>query len=426
MSLWISLGMALRGMNSNRLRAALTTLGIVIGVASVIVMLALGNGARAAVEQNFSYLGADTIMVSQGGAPEGAEPKPLSYEDGLAIQDLDVVRLVEMSVTASGKLRSGRSVLETGVTGVSAQGIRALAAGGTVQPVDWPDGEVFTAEDILAAGRFFSREDVIESAPACVLGSETADQLFDGDDPLGQTVWVERTPCTVVGVLAELELSDPAQRYKGNNPNVTFYLPISLVARSFYKDEPSVNVTVHVKDVNAIEAVKRTVGDLLRQRHAIEKDEKGAYLDDFEMTTRKDVLGAQQEAARTFSLLLTAMAVVSLVVGGIGIVNVMLVSVSERTQEIGIRMAVGAQPADIVAQFLLEAVLISAAGGVAGLIAGVFAVPLAATLNQGIAKLDPGSLPLAFGVAVLTGVVFGLYPAVRASRLNPIEALHHE
>jgi putative ABC transport system permease protein len=227
-------------------------------------------------------------------------------------------------------------------------------------------------------------------------------------------------------VLAELELSDPSQRYKGNNPNATFYLPISLVARNFYKDEPSVTMTVHVKDVGAIEAAKRAIGDLLRQRHVIEKDEKGASLDDFKMTTRKDVLGAQQEAARTFSLLLAAMAVVSLVVGGIGIVNVMLVSVSERTQEIGIRLAVGAQPADIVVQFLLEAVLISAAGGVTGMAIGIFCVPLAATLNQGVARLDPGSLPLAFGVAVLTGVVFGLYPAAHAAQLNPIEALRHE
>jgi putative ABC transport system permease protein len=426
MSPWISLGMALRGINSNRLRAALTTLGIVIGVASVIVMLALGNGARVAVEQNFSYLGADTIMLSTSYSGKENQTKPLTYEDGLAIQDLDSVRLVEMSITTSGKIRSGRNVLEMGVNGVSEQGIQSLVNGKTVQPVDWKEGKRLTAADLLESGRFFSRTDVDEHAQVCILGADTAQDLFEGDDPLGQTVWVGRTPCTVVGVLVALETVDPSQRYKTTNPNEAFYLPISTVVQKFYKDVPSVNMSVHVKDVEQIDAARKAIGDLLRQRHAIEKDEKGAYTDDFEMTTRKEVLGAQQEAARTFSLLLAAMAIVSLVVGGIGIVNVMLVSVSERTSEIGIRLAVGAQPGDIVVQFLLESVLISAVGGVIGLVAGIFMVPLAATLNQGVAVLSPGSLPLAFGVALLTGVVFGLYPAARASRLNPIEALRHE
>jgi putative ABC transport system permease protein len=144
------------------------------------------------------------------------------------------------------------------------------------------------------------------------------------------------------------------------------------------------------------------------------------------MTTRDDVLGAQLAAARTFSLLLAAMAVVSLVVGGIGIMNVMLVGVSERTREIGIRLAVGAQPLDVVSQFLLEAVLISAAGGVAGSVAGILTIPLAASLNQGVALLEPGSIPLALGVALLTGIVFGIYPALRAAQLDPIEALRYE
>ena len=144
------------------------------------------------------------------------------------------------------------------------------------------------------------------------------------------------------------------------------------------------------------------------------------------MLTRNDILGQQQEAARTFSLLLAAMATVSLVVGGIGIMNVMLVSVTERTREIGVRLAVGAKQRDIVSQFLLESILISASGGLAGIVLGILAIPLAAALNQGVALLYPGSIPLAFGVAVLIGIVFGLYPAIRASRLDPIEALRYE
>jgi putative ABC transport system permease protein len=187
-----------------------------------------------------------------------------------------------------------------------------------------------------------------------------------------------------------------------------------------------VAITAHVTDERRMGEAKAQVVAYLRERHGVEINDEGEYEDDFHLTTKQDVLGAQQEAARTFSLLLIALAVVSLVVGGIGIMNVMLVSVTERTREIGIRMAVGARRKDIVAQFLLEATLLSATGGLMGIALGVLAIPLAAALNQGMALLDPGSIPLAFGVALSTGVLFGLYPALRASRFDPIEALRYE
>jgi putative ABC transport system permease protein len=171
---------------------------------------------------------------------------------------------------------------------------------------------------------------------------------------------------------------------------------------------------------------RQQITDYLRSRHAVGKDEIGEWEDDFEMTTRQDILGAQQQAARTFSFLLAAMAAISLVVGGIGIMNVLLVSVTERTREIGVRLAVGARPQDIISQFLLEAVLISGLGGVLGIAVGVLSIPLVANLNQGVALLSPGSIPLAFGVSLLTGLIFGLYPALRAARLDPIEALRYE
>jgi putative ABC transport system permease protein len=171
---------------------------------------------------------------------------------------------------------------------------------------------------------------------------------------------------------------------------------------------------------------KAQVASYLRRRHGLAPNEEGVYDDDFFMTSQDDILGAQQESARSFSLLLTALAVVSLIVGGIGIMNVMLVSVSERTREIGVRLAVGARRRDVVAQFLFEAVLLSAASGVLGIAAGVLTIPVAASINKGIALLDPVSLPVSFAVALLTGVVFGLYPALRASRLDPIEALRYE
>ena len=430
MSFLNSLLTALRGIAANRLRAGLTTLGVVIGVASVIDMLALGNGARAAVDANFSYLGADTIQVdgqTPGDASDAAPPKVLSYEDGLAIrQELDQVRMVDMSVYTTAKLRFGRNVLTTTVSGLTMDGFEKYIQGGTVQPAHWSaEGPPPQVSDIIARGRFFSPQEVTESAQVCVLGADTAQDLFEGENPLGQNVRVGRITCLVIGELARLEMADPARRYDGK-PNDSFYMPISTVVNNFYDEEPPVSLSVQVKNAAIITQVRQQIITLLRKRHAISNPKNNEYLDDFALTTRKDLLGAQQDAARTFSILLAAMAVVSLAVGGIGIINVMLVSVTERTGEIGIRLAIGAQPRDIVIQFLLELILISAAGGLAGMVLGILMVPLAASLNQGVAVLSPGSLPLAFGVALLTGVIFGLYPAARASRLNPIEALHRD
>jgi putative ABC transport system permease protein len=181
-----------------------------------------------------------------------------------------------------------------------------------------------------------------------------------------------------------------------------------------------------VTDESKIDQVKYDIAAYLEKRHNIQKDAEGKMVDDFDITTRNDILGAQLSSASTFSILLAAMAVVSLVVGGIGIMNVMLVSVTERTREIGIRLAVGAQENDIVRQFLFEAILISALGGLFGIAVGVLVIPVAATLNSGVAMLAPNSIPLAFGVALLVGIVFGIYPAARASRLDPIEALRYE
>ena len=430
MSFLNSLLTALRGIAANRLRTGLTALGVVIGVASVIVMLALGNGARAAVDANFSYMGANTIMIAgrRTADPGSDQPsgQPLVYEDGLAIrQEVDQVKLVDMSVYTSAKLRFGRNLLDTNITGLTEDGFQRYIESDVVQPVGGPEDEPLSLQDFIARGRFFSAGEVTDGAQVCVLGSDTANALFQGENPLGQNLRVGRFTCLVIGELADLEMVDPAQRYSGQ-PNSTFYMPISTVVVNFYDEEPSVSMTVEVKDASKIGQARQEITDLLRKRHGIVNPDNDEYLDDFTMTTRKDLLGAQQDAARTFSILLAAMAVVSLVVGGIGIINVMLVSVSERTSEIGIRLAIGAQPADIVVQFLLESVLISAGGGLFGIVLGILLVPLAAILNGGLALLDPGSLPLAFGVALLTGVVFGLYPAAHASRLDPIEALRRD
>ena len=421
---------ALRSLTANALRAILTMLGVVIGVASVIAMLALGNGARAAVDATFQFLGANQIQIGQKFSMQDGDFKPtgqkLTYTDGLEMSEAaPLVERVDMSVDKPLRARHGRNTGEINARGTTSQAVEALASAGDLQPVGWKAGAALSPESFIGAGRFFSADEVLAGAPVCVLGYQTALDLFSGDEPLGQVIWLERARCTVIGVLAELESTDLEKRYQGN-PNETLMLPISTLIQTMYKEEPSVYMTAHVSDVNRIDEAKEQITHYLRQRHAVEQDETGAYQDDFDLTTRKDILGQQQEAAQTFSLLLAAMASVSLVVGGIGIMNVMLVSVTERTREIGVRLAVGARARDIVSQFLLEALLLSASGGLAGIVLGILTIPLAAALNQGNALLLPESIPLAFGVALLTGIIFGLYPALRASRLDPIEALRYE
>jgi putative ABC transport system permease protein len=433
---------ALNGLAANKLRAALTALGIIIGVASVIATLALGQGARAAVEESFRFLGSDQIQIGVRQALEDGAlvpfGQPLTYEDGLQLPaSVELVDRVEMSVSGEGKVRRGRVALDMTTTGTTADTLTSVIATGEVQPVGWPEGEPLTEEAFFAQGRMFAGAEVAADADVCVLGSETVEDLFEGDDPLGETIWINRERCLVIGVLAELEATNPQERYR-TKPNEAVYLPIGTAIRILYDiapsrdgvasgdGAPSVYITAHVTDESLMEETKLQVATFLRVRHEVEQNEEGEWQDDFHLTTKQDILGAQQEAASTFSLLLIALAVVSLVVGGIGIMNVMLVSVSERTREIGIRLAVGARRRDVVSQFLFEAALLSAAGGLLGIAVGVLAIPLAAALNQGMALLDPGSIPLAFGVALLTGVVFGLYPALRASRLDPIEALRYE
>jgi putative ABC transport system permease protein len=436
MSLRYTMLTALRAVVTNKLRAALTALGVIIGVASVIATLALGHGARAAVEASFRFLGSDQIQISARQEVEDGAlvpySQPLTYQDGLHLPGaVDLVDRVEMQVRGAARVRRGRVVLDMTVTGTTADALLTAIARGQVQPAGWPEDEPLRAGSFIGQGRFFTPAEVLADADVCVLGHETAEALFEGDDPLGETIWMARERCLAVGVLAELETTDPQQRYQ-SKPNEALYAPIGTVTRYLYDDAPSgdgapsVMITAHVTDEGRMGEAKSQVAAYLRARHGVERDGEGRYDDDFDLTTKQDVLGAQQEAAQTFSLLLAALAVVSLLVGGIGIMNVMLVGVSERTREIGICMAVGARQRDIVLQFLVEALLISATGGLIGITTGVLAIPLAAALNQGTALLDLTSIPLAFGVALLTGIAFGLYPALRASRLDPIEALRYE
>lgn len=422
---------AWKGLSANRLRALLTSLGVIIGVASVIATLALGNGTRAAVEASFRQLGSDQIQITTQYKNEQGERVPagkiLSYEDGLLMpQAVELIDYVELYLLGSGRLRYGRVT----ITGAIIQGtmdnqLAVMAKKKELQPVGWLDDDSPQAEAFLDYGRYFSSTEVKVGADVCVLGYQTSEDLFDGMDPLGEIVRVNRRTCEVIGVMAELEAVDPMLR-EIKRPNEGIYMPVSTVVQDLFEEEPAVTITAHVTDEAKIDEARSLVAVYLRQRHGIEQNSEGYYEDDFYMTTNRDLIGAQQEAARTFALLLTALACVSLVVGGIGIMNVMLVSVTERMREIGVRRAVGARRRDIAIQFLMEALLLSVASGVMGIALGVLILPVVALLHENIALLDPTSVPLAFGVALLTGSIFGLYPALRAARLDPIVALRYE
>ena len=421
---------SLNGITSNALRTALTTLGVVIGVASVIATLALGNGARAAVDANFRFLGSDQVQVDTDLQLKNGQMqvvgKTLTYEDGLSLPEAaPLVDRAEMSVRGSSKLRHGRETKDLAFQGTDAGALLGVIATGQVQPVGWPSDKPLTPEAFVGEGRFYSQAEVVDAAAVCVLGHQTAQDLFEGDDAIGEMVWVNRKPCQVIGVLTDLEATNVQDRIT-TRPNEALYLPVSLAIENLFDKEPWVSVIAHVSDESRMEDAKAQIAAYVRSRHGITRGPDGKYADDFHMTTKQDILGAQQQSAATFSLLLTALAAVSLVVGGIGIMNVMLASVSERTHEIGVRRAVGARRKDIVTQFLFEAIMLGGSGGILGIALGMLTIPVAASLNRGIALLDPLSIPLAFGVALATGLMFGIYPALRAARLDPIEALRHE
>jgi putative ABC transport system permease protein len=422
---------AWHGISTNQVRTVLTSLGIIIGVASVIATLALGNGTRAAVEAKFRFLGSDQVQISTNYKHEQGESVPVgeivSYEDGLMMSEtLELVDRVEMNVFSAGRLRNGRIALSNIVIqGTVATYLDSLASKEEVQPADWMGDTILKPEVFLAYGRFYTPAEVLAGAEVCVMGYQTAEDLFEGADPLGETILVNRKTCEVIGVLVELESIDPSQSDR-SRLNEGIYMPVSTTIEGLLDEEPGVTIIAHVTNESMMEDAIAEITSFLRDRHGIEETTGSYFEDDFHLTTKQALLGAQQEAARTFSVLLTALAAVSLVVGGIGIMNVMLVSVTERMREIGVRRAVGARRIDIVLQFLMEALLLSSISGIFGVALGAILIPAAASLHEGIALLDPQSIPLSFGVALFTGVVFGLYPAIHASRLDPIVALRYE
>jgi putative ABC transport system permease protein len=376
---------------------------VIIGVASVIVMLAVSAGAEAAIADQINALGANLIIISPMRGVPGAA-RTLLLEDAIAISE-QVVGITGVSAEQSPP---PQSVKASGVT------LDSIALVGTT--ADFPDVRDYA----VGEGRYFTADEDDRKLKVTVLGAGLAKDLFGEQSPLGQTVTVGTTKLTVIGVMAPKGIVADVD-YDGR-----IYLPISVVFQKYMTSTPlrgeSVR-TIYVKSESQekIDSVIAQITALLAERHEVD-----ASKPDFTVQTQQDIITTQEATTAAFRDLLAWVAGVSLVVGGIGIMNIMLVSVTERTREIGLRMALGARPSDVLMQFLIEAVILSLVGGLVGVLMGVGGSYLFAYLGTMRTEIVPASIPLAFGAAAAVGIFFGYYPATRAAKLDPIVALRHE
>jgi putative ABC transport system permease protein len=394
---------AWEGLMLNKVRSFLTTLGVIIGVASVIVMMAVSAGAEAAIAEQINALGANLLIVAPMRGVPGAG-RTLLYDDALAINE----QVVGISGVSAEQSPAAQTVKANGVT------LDAIAVVGT--SADFPAVRDYP----IAAGVYFTADEDNRKLKVTVLGSGLAKDLFGTDSPLGQTVTVGSTKLTVIGVMAS----------KGVVADIDYdgrvYLPINVVFQKYMATtmmgaDAVRTIYVKVTGQDKIESVTTQITSLLAKRHDVD-----ATKPDFSIQTQQDIIATQQATTAAFRNLLAWVAGVSLLVGGIGIMNIMLVSVTERTREIGLRMALGAHPADVQTQFLLEAVILSLAGGLVGVMIGVGGSILFGALGDMRTQIVPLSVPLAFGAAAAIGIFFGYYPATQAAKLDPIVALRHE
>jgi len=404
MSWSAALQLALRALWRNKTRAMLTTLGVIIGVASVIAMVAIGTGAKQRISQQLESMGTNSLIVrsgsvTRGGVRTGAgTTNTLTREDASAIQELNDVVAVAPSVRTSAQVRYRGTNWGTGIEGVTPDYIAVR---------NWP----------LAEGEFITEQQVNAAAHVCVLGQTVARELFGLVSPVGQTVVIKALPCRVLGVLTE-----KGATAWGSDQDDAVFLPITTVQRKLMGITHIERIEIVTSGREASFRVIKALKALLRDRHRLADDQD----DDFRTYNRAELAQTSEESARVFGWLLGSIASVSLLVGGIGIMNIMLVSVTERTREIGIRMALGARRRDILWQFLLEALVLSGAGGLLGVLAGLGGATAVARFSELPVSITPGSVAVALLFAGLVGVFFGLHPARKASRLRPIEALRYE
>jgi putative ABC transport system permease protein len=401
---------ALRALRVNKLRSALTMLGIIIGVGAVIAMVGVGAGAQARVAEQIQSLGSNLIIVMSGSTSAGGirlgqgSQLTITEEDAAAIpREIPAVQAAAPSMRGNAQVVYGNLNWATGIQGVTPDYSEVR---------EWP----------VASGRFITSEDLDGATKVVLLGQTTAQNLFGDSDPLGQVVRIKKVPFTVVGVLDR-----KGQNSWGQDQDDVALIPLSTakkkvlgVSQANARSVGAISVKVRPgEDMAEAEAQLRA---LLRQRHRLQPYQD----DDFTLRNLSEILQTQEESSRVMTYLLAAIASVSLLVGGIGIMNIMLVSVTERTREIGLRMAVGARGRDILMQFLVEAVTLSLIGGVIGIVLGLGGSRAISDFAEWRTRVPPQAVAMAFGFAACVGIFFGFYPARKAAQLDPIEALRYE
>ena len=410
MSFLATLRIALAALRVNKLRSALTMLGIIIGVGAVIAMTAIGAGAQARVEDQIRSLGSNLIIVLPGNITSGGvrlgsgAQLTLSEDDAAALpREIPEIEVAAPQLRGGGQVVFGNSNWSTQILGVT------------------PDYLVAREWDVVS-GRPFTETDVDGAAKVVLIGQTVARTLFGESDPVGETIRIRNVPHQVVGLLDR-----KGQSMIGQDQDDVVLIPISTARKRVLGGQQVRarnvgTITVKVRQGADVASAEQQMRDLLRQRHKLQPNQE----DDFFVRNLSEVLSAQEASSKVLAILLAAIASVSLVVGGIGIMNIMLVSVTERTREIGLRMAVGAKARDILTQFLVEAVTLSLIGGLVGIVLGAIASIAVGRFAGWRTEMGVGAVLLAFGFAAAVGVFFGFYPARKASKLVPIDALRHE
>jgi putative ABC transport system permease protein len=406
--LWQSLRIALRALRVNKMRSFLTMLGIIIGIAAVIAMIAVGAGARQVLSDQIASIGSNLLLVLPGSTTSGGlrggsgSAVPLTMADVRAIrEECPSVALAAPTVRGVAQVVHGNLNWSTAIMGTTPEFLEIR---------DWP----------VVSGRTMTDTDVDGTTRHALLGQTVAQQLFGAEDPVGRIIRIRNVPFTVIGVL-ELKGQSP----QGQDQDDVILVPVRTAQRRLFggRTPDSVGaIMVQAADAQALSAAEEEVGALLDQRRRIGPNRER----DYSVRNLSEILAVSEQSSRVMSLLLGSVASISLLVGGIGIMNIMLVSVTERTREIGIRMAIGARRRDILLQFLTEAVLLTTLGGLLGMLLGVGGAGVVSKLLGWPTLIAGESILLAFGFSAAVGIFFGFYPARKAASLSPIEALRYE